>query len=114
MRISDWSSDVCSSDLPGFITQSFMGLGTDPLMIILIVSILYLILGCFLDSIGLMLLTLPIILPLARATGIDLIWFCIILVKLLEMGIDRKSVVSGKSVSVSVDLGDRRNHKKKQ
>ena len=34
-----------------------------------------------------LLLTLPIILPLARETGIDLIYFCIILVKLLELGL---------------------------
>src|SRR3546814_13675746 len=70
MRISDWSSDVCSSDL-----------------VVIAVSVLYLILGCFLDSIGLLLLTLPIVLPMARDSGMDLIWFGIILVKLLELGL---------------------------
>jgi C4-dicarboxylate transporter DctM subunit len=49
--------------------------------------VLYLILGCFLDSISILLLTMPIVMPIARAVGADLIWFGIILVKLLEIGL---------------------------
>jgi tripartite ATP-independent transporter DctM subunit len=75
------------SGVPGAVTAWFMGFGTSQLAVIVTVAILYLILGCFLDSIGLLLLTLPIVLPLARATGIDLIFFCILLVKLLELGL---------------------------
>jgi tripartite ATP-independent transporter DctM subunit len=75
------------SGVPGAVTAWFMGFGTSQLAVIATVAILYLILGCFLDSIGLLLLTLPIVLPLARATGIDLIFFCILLVKLLELGL---------------------------
>ncbi|MEM8598208.1 MAG: TRAP transporter large permease subunit, partial [Pseudomonadota bacterium] len=41
----------------------------------------------FLDSIGILLLTLPIILPVTQTVGIDLIWFGIILIKLLEIGL---------------------------
>src|SRR5699024_8014982 len=74
------------SGVPTFITDWFMVLGTGPLTIILVVTLLYLILGCFVDSIGLLLLTLPIFLPVAREAGMDLIWFGIILVKLLELG----------------------------
>lgn len=50
-------------------------------------SVLYIILGMFIDSIGLLLLTAPLILPLANSMGIDLIWFGIILIKLLEIGL---------------------------
>lgn len=75
------------SGVPTFITDWFMGFGTGQFAIILGVTLLYLVLGCFVDSIGLLLLTLPIVLPLARNTGIDLIWFGIILVKLLELGL---------------------------
>lgn len=75
------------SGVPGYITTWFISFGVGQLGIIVAVAALYLILGCFLDSIGLLLLTLPIILPLARETGIDLIYFCIILVKLLELGL---------------------------
>ena len=75
------------SGVPVFITDWFMSLGSSQLAVIVAVSILYLIMGCFLDSIGLLLLTLPIVLPLAREAGMDLIWFGIILVKLLELGL---------------------------
>lgn len=75
------------STVPAVITQWFMGLGVSQTAVIVAVSLLYLILGCFLDSIGLLLLTLPIVLPIARDAGIDLIWFGIILIKLLELGL---------------------------
>ena len=41
----------------------------------------------FIDSIGLLLLTAPLILPVAVSLDIDLIWFGIILIKLLEIGL---------------------------
>jgi tripartite ATP-independent transporter DctM subunit len=75
------------SGVPGHIAGGLMALGGDQLTVILMVSVLYLVLGCFLDSIGILLLTLPIILPIARQAGIDLIYFGIILVKLLEIGL---------------------------
>ena len=75
------------SGLPEFITKAFLSTSSNEITVILAVAALYLFLGCFLDSIGLLLLTLPIILPLAKAVGIDLIFFCIILVKLLELGL---------------------------
>jgi tripartite ATP-independent transporter DctM subunit len=58
-----------------------------PLTLIIAVAIAYIILGMFIDSIGLLLLTAPLILPLANTMGIDLIWFGIILIKLLEIGL---------------------------
>lgn len=55
--------------------------------VLLLISLIYLILGMFLDSISLMLLTLPILMPVLQNFGIDLIWFGIIVVKLLEIGL---------------------------
>ena len=75
------------SGVPEYISTLFLSTGATELQVILAVAALYLILGCFLDSIGLLLLTLPIVLPLAKSVGIDLVFFCIILVKLLELGL---------------------------
>ncbi|MBY8976781.1 TRAP transporter large permease [Rhodobacteraceae bacterium NNCM2] len=75
------------SGVPTFVADAFIEWGSSPLMVIVAVSLLYLLLGCFLDSIGILLLTMPIILPMAREAGLDLIWFGIILVKLLEIGL---------------------------
>ena len=56
-----------------------------PIALIVAVSLLYIVLGMFIDSIGLLLLTAPLILPLAASLESDLIWFGIILIKLLEI-----------------------------
>lgn len=75
------------SGVPGFIASSLLELGGSQMAVILMVTVLYLILGCFLNSIGILLLTMPIILPVVRQVGLDLIYFGIILVKLLEIGL---------------------------
>lgn len=73
--------------VPEVISKWLLGMGGDQLTVVLMVVVLYLILGCFLDSISILLLTMPIVMPIARAVGADLIWFGIILVKLLEIGL---------------------------
>lgn len=58
-----------------------------PFMLMFGIVVIYLILGMFLDPLGIMLLTLPFMLPLVEAQGMNLIWFGVIVVKLLEMGL---------------------------
>ncbi len=55
-------------------------------MIIGTMGVLF-VLGCFLDPIGIMLLTLPIFLPVVGKLGIDLIWYGVLMTKLLEIGL---------------------------
>ena len=55
--------------------------------LLIAVALVYLVLGCFLDPLGIMLLTLPIFMPLVEVAEIDLIWFGILVVKLLEVGL---------------------------
>jgi C4-dicarboxylate transporter, DctM subunit len=73
--------------VPEVISKWLLGMGGDQLTVVLMVVVLYLILGCFLDSISILLLTMPIVMPIARAVDADLIWFGIVLVKLLEIGL---------------------------
>ncbi|WP_010138897.1 TRAP transporter large permease [Oceanicola sp. S124] len=68
------------TDLLGFAIER-------PVLLILLTSLIYIFLGMFLESVSLMLLTLPLLLPLYHAAGIDLIWFGVICVKLLEIGL---------------------------
>ena len=58
-----------------------------PIALIACVSLVYIVLGMFLDPLGLILLTLPIFLPLFQAQGLDLVWFGILLVKFVEIGL---------------------------
>lgn len=75
------------SGVPSFVAESFVSFGTSELLVLVAIALLYLFLGCFLDSIGILLLTLPIILPMANEIGMDLIFLGIVLIKLLEIGL---------------------------
>ena len=75
------------SGLPTYLAGTLMEFGTSDLMVLGMIAVLYVILGMFVDSIGLMLLTLPIILPLVKAADMNLVWFGIIVIKLLEIGL---------------------------
>lgn len=54
---------------------------------LLFTAVFYLVLGMFLDPIGLMLVTLPILQPMASRLNVDLIWFGVIVVKFIEIGL---------------------------
>ncbi len=58
----------------------------EPMVAILLIVGLYLVLGMFLEPIGGMLVTLPIVLPIVQSAGYDLLWFGILLAKVLEVG----------------------------
>lgn len=67
------------------VSVSQMELGFWELM--LIISLIYLFLGMFLDPIGILVLTLPLLTPLVESYGLNLIWFGVVVVKLLEIGL---------------------------
>lgn len=69
-----------------FITDFVIGFGTDPLVVIIVIALLYIVLGMFLEPIGTMLLTLPIVLPIVDEAGYSIIWFGLFLTKMLEIG----------------------------
>lgn len=59
----------------------------NPYLMFFVMSIIFLILGMFVDSLGMMLLTVPIFLPLVQQTGFSLIWFGVFVVKWIEIGL---------------------------
>jgi len=75
------------SGLPTWLAEQMLDVSDSVVWVIFSVAILYVILGMFVDSIGLLLLTLPLILPIAVGADMNLIWFGIILIKLLEIGL---------------------------
>jgi len=58
-----------------------------PLKFMIMASILYIVLGCFLDTTSMMVVTLPFLFPVVLALDIDPIWFGIVLVKLIEISV---------------------------
>ncbi|MFK7754159.1 MAG: TRAP transporter large permease subunit [Sedimentitalea sp.] len=57
----------------------------DPIFMLLIMFVILLILGMFMDQLSMMLLTVPIFFPLAETLGFDLIWFAVIVLLALEI-----------------------------
>jgi C4-dicarboxylate transporter DctM subunit len=73
--------------VPQYLVDAIGDLALNPRTMILCMIGVYLVLGCFLDPLGLMLLTLPIFLPMFQALHLDLIWLGVLVVKLLEVGV---------------------------
>lgn len=69
--------------LIAFISESH----SSPELVLLMIVILYIILGCFLDVIAILLITLPLVYPLMMSLGYHPIWFGVIVVKLIEIAL---------------------------
>ena len=72
--------------LPFMIADFAASLPVSPLVILAIVLLIYLIGGCFVDSLGFLVLTIPIFFPLGVALGFDPIWYAIIITMVTTMG----------------------------
>jgi C4-dicarboxylate transporter, DctM subunit len=75
---------ITSIGLTAQITRYVTGLGLSPLETLLGVVIFYLILGCFMETLSMMVATVPIIAPVVFKAGYDPIWFGILVVLLME------------------------------
>jgi len=75
------------SGVPNDFSTMVLGVSAEAWWILLAVALIYLLLGMFIDSIGLLLLTLPLVLPLVQGADMNLVWFGIIVIKLLEIGL---------------------------
>ncbi|RVT49764.1 TRAP transporter large permease [Rubrivivax albus] len=71
--------------LPRHLAEWIGGLGLAPWQLLLALAGFYILLGCFLDGISMVVLTMGVILPTVQAAGIDLIWFGIFIVIVVEM-----------------------------
>lgn len=73
------------SGLPEAFTEWIIGLDASPMVIMICILLAYAVLGMFMDAIGMLLLTLPVVYPAVIALGFDSIWFGIIVVKMAEV-----------------------------
>jgi C4-dicarboxylate transporter DctM subunit len=82
-----YSRMLAISGLVQWTSEFIIGMKVAPIMIILLFMVIFFIMGCFIDSASIMLLTLPLMLPIVEKLGYDLIWFGIVSVVVIEMGI---------------------------
>jgi C4-dicarboxylate transporter, DctM subunit len=71
--------------VPRAIAESIAHMGLTPTGLIVVLTFLFIVLGCFLDGISMVVLTAAVILPSVKAAGIDLLWFGIFIVLVVEM-----------------------------
>jgi TRAP-type C4-dicarboxylate transport system permease large subunit len=69
--------------LTGFLTS----LGVGPYGVLAMIMVMYLVLGCLMDAMAMIILTVPIIVPVITQLGFDPIWFGVIIVMTVELGL---------------------------
>jgi C4-dicarboxylate transporter DctM subunit len=74
------------TQLPFLLSDWVGGLRLPPMVIMGLIVFLHLIGGCFMDAFALIVLTVPILLPTIKGLGLDVVWFGIIIVLIVEMG----------------------------
>ena len=78
---------VVQSGLATSLVAAIGGLGVRPLVVMILLVLFYIALGCVLEGIGMVLVTVPILLPLVVANGFDPIWFGVLLALVVEIGL---------------------------
>ncbi len=71
--------------LPRNLAESVNALGLSPFMLLVMLLVFYIVLGCFLDGISMVVLTMGVLLPTVQAAGIDLLWYGIFIIIVIEM-----------------------------
>ncbi len=73
--------------LPNQLLGFIDGIDVSPIVVILIICAIYLVLGCFLETMSMVMLTVPIFYPIVASLGFDLVWFGIIVVVAAEISL---------------------------
>lgn len=75
---------LAATGITDVMTQSITGLGLSPGWMLLILVVFYLVLGCFMETLSMMITTIPIVAPIMIAMGYDPIWLGIVIIVLVE------------------------------
>ncbi len=75
------------SRLPNVLADWFVTVDIPPLAVVVICVAIYIVLGCILESISMMLLTVPVFYPVMQTLGLDLVWFGIVVVVVIEISL---------------------------
>jgi tripartite ATP-independent transporter DctM subunit len=72
---------------PQKITEFLTGLGIGKYGVLALIMLMYLVLGCLMDALAMIILTVPIVFPVIKELGFDPIWFGVIIVMTVELGL---------------------------
>ncbi|HUB14264.1 MAG TPA: TRAP transporter permease [Acetobacteraceae bacterium] len=75
------------TQVPQKVTEFITGMGMGRYGVLAVIMLMYLALGCLMDSMAMIILTVPIIFPVITSLGFDPVWFGIIIVMTVELGL---------------------------
>ena len=78
---------MSATGLTNTLNNTITGLGVSPAMMLLILVVFYLVLGCFMETLSLMVTTIPIVAPVMFAMGFDPVWLGIVIIILIEVAL---------------------------
>jgi tripartite ATP-independent transporter DctM subunit len=78
---------IVQTQLPTLLAEAARILSLPGLVVMILVIVAYIVMGCFLEGIGMILITVPVFLPLVKSFGYDPVWFAIIVVIVVEVGL---------------------------
>ena len=78
---------IVQTRLPDTLLYFFQNAEVSPFWVMLMIVVLYIVMGCFLEGIGMVLITVPVFLPVIEGYGFDPIWFGVLVAVLVELGL---------------------------
>ncbi len=82
-----FSNFINRAGLPDELLTFVSGLDIAPMAVIFVILLIYIVLGCVLESLSMLLLTVPMFFPLVQSLGFDLVWFGIVVVVVTEISL---------------------------
>ncbi len=80
------SDAISAVGLPRTIVLGIGDLPLSPMLIVILIFVMYLIMGCFIDGISMLVATMPFVVPIINTLEVDPIWFGVTLILILEIG----------------------------
>jgi len=78
---------LATEQVPARLAEWFLSLDLGPLGFLIVANLVFLVLGCLLDTTTLLLVLVPLVLPVARAVGVDLVHFGVVIVVNMMIGL---------------------------
>jgi tripartite ATP-independent transporter DctM subunit len=82
-----FSTLLSFSEITKGVGEVLLWIGGSPILTIIIMQVIVLVMGCFMESASIMLITLPIFMPLVKALGYNVVWFAVIYLINIETGL---------------------------
>src|SRR5690606_4108442 len=73
--------------LPTDLSEFVSSFQVNPIMVVIAICLIYVVLGCAMESLSMMLLTVPIFFPLVQELGFDAVWFGVLIVCVIEVSL---------------------------